>query len=179
MAAAVAAAPAAGAMPAASAVPQPRSLYAGFWLRFVAMIIDGLILGIPLVFLCVLLAVAFGISTAFGNIHAGEPPDAILAALGLGFVAALILVLIAGSWLYYAGTESSSWQATLGKKALGLYVTDLEGLRISFARASGRFFGKILSGHFTIYIGYIMAGFTAKKQALHDMLASCLVLRRD
>jgi uncharacterized RDD family membrane protein YckC len=73
--------------------------------------------------------------------------------------------------------ESSTWQATLGKKILGLKVTDLAGNRISFARASGRFFGKILSG-MILGIGFLMAGFTARKQALHDILAGCLVLRQ-
>jgi uncharacterized RDD family membrane protein YckC len=73
--------------------------------------------------------------------------------------------------------ESSSWQATLGKKILGLRVTDLAGNRITFARASGRFFGKILSG-MILGIGFLMAGFTARKQALHDILAGCLVLRQ-
>jgi uncharacterized RDD family membrane protein YckC len=81
------------------------------------------------------------------------------------------------SWIYYASMESSSWQATLGKKILGLKVTDLAGNRISFARASGRFFGKILSG-MILGIGFLMAGFTQRKQALHDILAGCLVLRQ-
>jgi uncharacterized RDD family membrane protein YckC len=81
------------------------------------------------------------------------------------------------SWIYYASMESSSWQATLGKKILGLRVTDLAGNRITFARASGRFFGKILSG-MILGIGFLMAGFTARKQALHDILAGCLVLRQ-
>jgi uncharacterized RDD family membrane protein YckC len=81
------------------------------------------------------------------------------------------------SWIYYASLESSAWQATLGKKILGLKVTDLAGNRISFARASGRFFGKIVSG-MILGIGFLMAGFTERKQALHDILAGCLVLRQ-
>ena len=81
------------------------------------------------------------------------------------------------NWLYYAFLESSSWQGTLGKKALGLEVTDLQGRRISFARASGRFFGKFISV-MILLIGFIMAGFTARKQALHDILAGCLVIRK-
>jgi uncharacterized RDD family membrane protein YckC len=81
------------------------------------------------------------------------------------------------NWIYYAALESSSWQATLGKKILGLRVTDLAGNRISFARASGRFFGMILSS-MILGIGFLMAGFTARKQALHDILAGCLVLRQ-
>jgi uncharacterized RDD family membrane protein YckC len=80
------------------------------------------------------------------------------------------------SWLYFAAFESSRWQATPGKKVLGLRVTDLEGKRLSFIRASGRYFGKIISW-LLLGLGFVMAGFTEKKQALHDMLASCLVLR--
>jgi len=81
-------------------------------------------------------------------------------------------------WLYYAYLESGEKQATWGKQALGIYVTDLTGNRITFGRASGRFFAKIVSGLIPLGIGFIMAGFTDRKQALHDMIASCLVLRR-
>ena len=80
-------------------------------------------------------------------------------------------------WLYFALMESSTWQGTLGKKALGLEVTDLEGRRISFGRATGRFFAKIISA-LILWIGFIMAGFTEKKQALHDMIAGTLVIRK-
>ena len=71
--------------------------------------------------------------------------------------------------------ESSAKQATLGKLALAIKVTDLNGNRISFGRASGRYFAKIISG-LIFCIGYIIAGFTEKKQALHDMIANCLVV---
>ncbi len=81
------------------------------------------------------------------------------------------------NWLYYSLLESSAWQATLGKKALGLEVTDLDGNRISFGRATGRFFAKIISS-IILGIGYLMAGFTEKKQALHDILAGTLVIRK-
>jgi uncharacterized RDD family membrane protein YckC len=74
--------------------------------------------------------------------------------------------------------ESSYLQATLGKMAIGIVVTDLEGKRISFARATGRHFAKIISG-FILFIGYIMAGFTQKKQALHDLIADCLVVKKE
>jgi uncharacterized RDD family membrane protein YckC len=79
-------------------------------------------------------------------------------------------------WLYFALMESSAKGATLGKMALGLRVTDLSGNRISFGRATGRYFGKIVSG-MIFSIGYIMAGFTQQKQALHDIMAGCLVVR--
>ena len=77
---------------------------------------------------------------------------------------------------YFVGFESSSWQATPGKRALGLIVTDTEGRRISPARAVGRYFGKILSG-LILLIGYIMIAFTERKQGLHDFLAGTLVVK--
>jgi len=86
-------------------------------------------------------------------------------------------VLFVGSWLYHTAMESSRHQATLGKKALGIIVTDMNGNRISFARANARFFGKWVSG-MIMNIGYLMAAFTEKKQALHDILASCLVVMK-
>jgi uncharacterized RDD family membrane protein YckC len=161
------------------ATPQPQVLYAGFWLRFVAYLIDGIIIGIPCVVVFAILAVATGASAALSNIHPGEePPEALIALFGVGFIFSIVVVVLIGGWLYYAMMESSAWQATLGKRALGLYVTDMEGRRVSFAHASGRFFGKLVTGLIPLAIGYIMAGFTAKKQALHDMIASCLVLRK-
>ena len=79
-------------------------------------------------------------------------------------------------WLYFALMESSANQATLGKMAIGIKVTDMSGRRIGFGQATGRYFGKILSS-MILLIGYIMAAFTEKKQALHDMLAGCLVVK--
>jgi uncharacterized RDD family membrane protein YckC len=87
------------------------------------------------------------------------------------------LVVVAIDWLYFAYQESSPAQATLGKRALGIKVTDLQGNRISSARATGRYFAKILS-IVTFLIGYIIAAFTARKQALHDLVADTLVVNR-
>lgn len=87
------------------------------------------------------------------------------------------LVDIVVSWLYYALSESSPKQATLGKQALGIVVTDLNGKRISFGKATGRYFGKYLST-ITLFIGYLMAAFTDKNQALHDIMAGTLVVKR-
>jgi uncharacterized RDD family membrane protein YckC len=89
-------------------------------------------------------------------------------------IAAAPLPLV--DWLYFAKLESSARQATIGKRALGIAVTDLAGRRISFGRATGRYFAKFLSS--VAAIGFLMAGFTARKQALHDMIAGCLVVRR-
>jgi uncharacterized RDD family membrane protein YckC len=102
----------------------------------------------------------------------------VAAFMGIGFIFGFFGIILVVSWLYYALSESSSWQATLGKKILNLKVTDMSGQPISFGRASGRYFAKIITGMIPLLIGYIMAGFTEKKQAIHDMIASCLVLRK-
>jgi uncharacterized RDD family membrane protein YckC len=81
-------------------------------------------------------------------------------------------------WLYWAVLESSPWRATLGKKLFGIEVADLNGRRLSFARATGRHFAKNIS-LLILGIGFLMAGFTAKKQAFHDILAGCLVVRKN
>ena len=86
------------------------------------------------------------------------------------------LVLV-GWWLYFALMESSNWQGTLGKRVLGLAVTDLEGAPVRFERATIRFFAKIVSV-LTLGVGFVMAGSTPKKQALHDKLADCLVIKK-
>ncbi len=82
---------------------------------------------------------------------------------------------IVAGWLYSSLLESSSWQATVGKKLIGLRVTDLNGYRISFGKATGRYFGKILSSMICL-VGFIMVAFTEKQQALHDQLAGTLVV---
>jgi uncharacterized RDD family membrane protein YckC len=86
-------------------------------------------------------------------------------------------VMFIMQWCYFAGMESSPLRATVGKLAVGVYVTDMEGKRISFAKATGRYFGKIISG-LILCIGYILAGTTEKKQALHDSMANCLVMSK-
>jgi uncharacterized RDD family membrane protein YckC len=80
------------------------------------------------------------------------------------------------NWLYFSLLESSPKQATVGKLALGIVVTDLKGNKISFARASARYWSKFVSTAI-IGIGFIMAGFTSKKQALHDIIAETLVIK--
>ncbi|HBY76937.1 MAG TPA: hypothetical protein DEG47_08015, partial [Cyanobacteria bacterium UBA11148] len=87
----------------------------------------------------------------------------------------LVGLLIA--WLYYAVQESSAKQATIGKQALGIVVTDLQNQRISFIQATIRYFSKIIST-IILLIGYLMALFTEKKQALHDIIAGTLVVNK-
>jgi len=85
------------------------------------------------------------------------------------------LLALAGKWLYFALLESSAWQATPGKRVMGIKVTDRFGQRIGFGRASGRFFGGFVS-FILSQMGYMMAAFTPLKQALHDMMAGTLVV---
>jgi uncharacterized RDD family membrane protein YckC len=136
--------------------------YGGFWIRFLAAFLDGLIIGIP--FSLVQYGIEQSLAYAEGSVEE--------AVLGLTFSVASLLIY----WPYYALMESSSWQATLGKRALGLIVTDTYGDRITFARATGRYFAEILSA-LTLLIGYIIAAFHPRKQALHDLIAGTLVIR--
>jgi uncharacterized RDD family membrane protein YckC len=154
--------------------------YAGFWLRLVAHLVDGFIVGIAMLFLVVPLFFLMGgaaVITSFPR-RGGEQPDPAQIGAFLSLIFVLAGVSVIGQWLYYAYLESGEKQATWGKQMLGLYVTDLAGTRVTFGRASGRFFAKLISGLIPLGIGYIMAGLTERKQALHDMIASCLVLRR-
>ena len=174
----------AGVMPAATAaavsphwLPPVTRAYAGFWLRFVAYLIDGILLGAVVMAIGIPLGVLSGLGGFLRSIRPDHPPDAAFLAALMSSIALWFVLAFLGGWLYFAYFESSEWQATLGKKALNLVVTDMEGNRVSFGRASGRYFGKLISGKLTMGVGYVLAGFTERKQALHDMIASCLVLR--
>ena len=138
--------------------------YAGFWIRVLAYLIDHLLLSI------VFCPLGFGVGFlgATGEIDQNSPAWA-------GINLLLNGVSVLAGWLYFALTESSSWQASVGKRLLKLKVTDMHGQRISFGKATGRYFGQILSG-MICFIGYIMVAFTEKKQGLHDMLAGTLVV---
>jgi uncharacterized RDD family membrane protein YckC len=142
--------------------------YGGFWIRFVAVLIDGILVSIVVWPVSIMI----GLMIRFAGVAVSMP------GIGVHLVNGIVGFSFSAfaNWLYEAGMESSSKQATVGKMALGLKVTDLEGRRISFARATGRHFAKFLSG-IIFLIGYIMAGFTERKQALHDMIAGTLVVR--
>jgi uncharacterized RDD family membrane protein YckC len=126
---------------------QATAGYGGFWKRTAAWLIDSIVVG-----------------AATGLL--------ITVTLGIGIVG-----IFFAHWLYEAAMLSSSWQATLGKRALGMVVTDLQGQRLSFAHATGRHFAKWLST-LTLFIGFVMAAFTDKKQALHDMVAGTVVVNQ-
>lgn len=136
-------------------------VYATFFQRLVASIIDGVITG--------LLGFVFGFVLGL-----------ITAIIGLDETTTMLLSFIGGvilGWLYYAKMESSPKQATFGKALLGIKVTNLEGQPVSFGQATGRYFGKIISGSLTLGIGYLTIAFTAKKQGFHDMIAGTVVVK--
>ena len=138
--------------------------YAGFWKRFAAAFIDGLITA-------VLGALAGGIIGFIYGASAGSTATVEEAEI-LGQIAGFLV-----GWIYFSSFESSSKQATLGKMALGIKVTDMNGEPIGFGKASGRYFGKIISV-LIFFMGYIMVAFTQKKQGLHDIMAGCLVVNK-
>ena len=145
--------------------------YATFVQRFAAIFIDIILL----VLLQVLLGGLFGY--LIGQSMAGDYVNGYVTLDDVEKKAAAwvqILGIIV-SWLYFSLFESSEKQATPGKMALGLVVTDLSGGRLGFGRSTGRHFSKIIST-ITLFIGFILPLWTNKKQALHDITSSCLVI---
>lgn len=142
-----------------SSPPAPHTAYAGFWRRFVAYFIDILVLLVPTFLLGLLFGVALGGLSEAAQVGLGNL---------IGFVT---------SWVYFALMESSSAQGTVGKRAMGLRVYDMNRQQISFGQATGRFFGKILSG-ILLGFGYLMVAFTERKQGLHDKMAGTVVLHQ-
>ena len=160
-----------GRPPVEVTVVRPTSEYGGFWRRVLAFIVDGLIIGA--------IMLPFGIGLGLAHLAAAfSHEDVTSDMLASMFAASMMvwLIRVVVSWLYGAGFESSRFQATPGKMLVRVKVTDLEGGRISFARATGRQVGKWVSG-IILGIGYLLVAFTDRKQGLHDMIASTLVRR--
>ncbi|MDI6766199.1 MAG: RDD family protein [Bacteroidota bacterium] len=154
-------------------IPQrPVFSYAGFWKRFAAYIIDQIIISILAFVIVIPFLAMVGLSLWSEDLDLSE--NFIFAIISAYF--SIILFIVIGQWLYYALMESIKG-ATLGKMVLGIIVTDMQGNRISFGRATGRYFAKIISS-LILSIGYIMAGFTQQKQGLHDIITGCLVINK-
>ncbi len=146
------------ALPTSAGVMMGRMTYAGFWRRLFAYLLD----------LLLVTAVFFVIGLIIGIVAPNISESIVEAVFNIVGVLAM--------WIYFANSESGSHQATFGKRALGLKVCDEYGNRLTFGRASGRFFGKFLSG-LIVGIGFLMVAFTQKKQGLHDLMAKALVIR--
>jgi uncharacterized RDD family membrane protein YckC len=138
-------------------------MYAGFWRRLAALLIDSLIAG----------AAGFLVGFVIGIVVVASGGGD----LDGGWSALINVVSVFGWFLYFALMESSSHQATIGKIGLGIQLTDIDGNRLSFGRSLGRNLAKLISA-VILYIGFILAAFTERKQALHDMIAGTLVVKR-
>ncbi len=134
--------------------------YASFWQRAIAFLIDGVILTI----INSIVTKIFNMPTVITDVK--DLSDLL--------VPSLISILI--GWLYYSIQESSSKRATLGKRAIGLQVTDVDGGQISFWRSTGRYFSAYLSA-LLLFGGYLMIPFNPKRQALHDLIAGTVIIR--
>ncbi len=156
--------------------PQPL-VNAGFWLRLLAHIIDKIIVSSFLSIFSVLFGIKAAISMIPMLINGDAATITTFVTTLISSMMMFIPIAILTKWLYFTLMESSSMQATVGKMALGIKVTDLNGERVTFARATGRHFSKIISSAI-LGIGYIMAAFTEKKQGLHDIIAGTLVVKK-
>jgi uncharacterized RDD family membrane protein YckC len=158
-------------------------VYAGLGRRFIAFIVDFILILIGGSIVITFFSLTNGLKYAYymtaSGVHYSQLTEAGTLDAALGpIVAAFGMLFVIIPWLYYAGFESSRSQATPGKVLMNLVVTDLEGNKPTFARTTLRFFGKYIST-LIIFIGFIMIGFTKKHQGLHDKIAGCLVLLQD
>jgi uncharacterized RDD family membrane protein YckC len=152
--------------------------YAGIGRRFVAFIVDLLFI----LFIDLVLTGLLGLSDGFRMInqrlhhlpYTNQSGQVVNALLPIPVILSVGILLILVPWLYYAILESSKNQATLGKIALRIAVTDLHGDRITFSRATLRFYAKILV-LITFFVGFIIVAFSRQKQGLHDIVAGCLM----
>ncbi|MGK7396218.1 MAG: RDD family protein [Candidatus Cyclobacteriaceae bacterium M3_2C_046] len=153
--------------------------YAGFFIRFIAFIIDNIILGVVyfIVITPIIGVLGLGVSASGANLDNMDEAGA-MALMGtiMGASMGIYLISMVVGWIYFAAMESSSKQATLGKMVVGIKVTGMNGEQLSFGKATIRYIGKVISGMIML-IGYIIAAFTEKKQALHDFIASTVVIK--
>lgn len=144
----------------------PAVKYAGFWIRWVANFIDGIVIGIPI------FIVAFAIG--FSSIITSGAEDE--KSTGLNLMIRVVGAMI--GWTYFI-LMTNKYQATLGKMAVGIKVISDKSENLSLGQIMLReTVGKFLS-IITLYIGYMMAGFTERKQALHDKFAGTLVIYKN
>jgi uncharacterized RDD family membrane protein YckC len=146
--------------------------YAGFWIRFVARVIDGIILAVVGFVINLPIGMMLGLSSsriASGDVGAAALP-AMLGTIGLSL--AVNLFLAAAYEIYFLSTRS----ATIGKLALGLKVIRADGGSLSTGQATGRFFAYLLDAYFTLTIGFIIAGFDPEKRSLHDRICDTRVI---
>lgn len=143
-------------------------LYAGFWIRVVAYLMDCAVCFVPV---CAIAVIALAIG---GYATANQTPETTVSLAPL-WICMLVGLLV--QWPYWAIMESSRLQATLGKMAAGVIVIDAKGNRLTFARATGRYFARVVAA-IPLYLGLIMVAFDARKRGLHDRLAATFVVKK-
>ncbi len=154
--------------------------YAGFGRRLVAIIIDSILLGCVqfIAIMPILGIMGIGVANEIQNLEPGDEAQAMSmvgSMMAVAGVAQVVFIVI--QTLYFSLMESSNMQATVGKMVLGIKVTDMNGNKLDFTKALVRNLCRILSS-MILFIGYLMAAFTEKKQALHDMIANTLVVKK-
>src|SRR5258708_15187841 len=123
----------------------PRVEYAGFWVRFLAWVIDNVVMGVGVVLILIPLIFLTGLRGFIGEFHPNEDMNDAGIFMLIAFVFVLATASLVVTWLYHALMESSEWQATLGKKALGLVVTDMAGRPRAFWAGAARRGSPIIS----------------------------------
>jgi uncharacterized RDD family membrane protein YckC len=164
------------AAPAATLAAEPQFVaggevvQAGFWKRTAAYLIDGMLVGIVSQVIQMVLLIGIGLSSGLGGASAGfNTPASVIMLL------MVYLLPVTMAALYFGLFHASTKQATLGKMAVGIKVVRSDGRRISLGRGIGRYLGFLVSS-LTLCIGFLMAAFTERKQALHDMMCDTLVV---
>ena len=158
-------------------------VYAGLGRRFIAFIVDAIIILLFDLVAMTVLGLTRGVQNSYFYFVQHVPVEQLTAegtsgALYGSIIAAYGMLLIVIPWLYFAGFESSRSQATPGKLLMRIVVTDMTGNKPTFARVTLRHFAKFVSA-LIIFIGFLMIGLTQKRQGLHDKIAGCLVLLQD
>ena len=158
-------------------------VYAGLGRRFVAFIVDIIIILLFDLVAMAVLGLTRGIQNSYFYYIQHIPVEQLTTEGTMGamlgsVIAAYGIVLIVIPWLYFAGFESSRSQATPGKLLMRIVVTDMTGNKPTFARVTLRHFAKFVSA-LIIFIGFLMIGFTTRRQGLHDKISGCLVLLQD
>jgi uncharacterized RDD family membrane protein YckC len=143
--------------------------FGGFWIRFGAKIIDGLVMAIPIY------AINFGLAFAMFGVFAPQPdPNNLTPFFAYQGIVTLINMVIG---MAYSGFFLSKYSATPGKMACGLKVIRADGTEMTFWRGAVRYLGEFVST-LTCFIGYIMAGFDEEKRALHDRICGTRVVKK-
>lgn len=147
---------------------------AGFWRRLAALFIDSMVVGFAYYLVLIVCVVVLGVGGSL-LMRGGNNTEGMAAMFGMMALVYLLYPVISAA--YYVGFESSAKQATLGKMAVGIKVTDIDGRRLTLGRALLRWLAVMLN-YLTLYIGYLIAAFTERKQGLHDMAVGTLVVDR-